>query len=158
MSEAEFIFRSMNTHQILVIVVDTRILCCVANSLQECRFASIGPSDYKYTKVSVFRSEIIGIAVAHHVVVCYHWVRVKRAVWGLWEQYHGRSCWLWLFTWPNKWYASSAHASSCIKESNGKETWWMCFEARGCATDKLIDKHEQETKKKQSMSFRGRAT
>ena len=77
-SEAEIIFRSMNTHQVLIIVVETRILSCVANSLQESRFTSIGPSNYKDTKVSVFRSKVIGISVAHHVVVCYHWVRVKR--------------------------------------------------------------------------------
>ena len=57
----------MGTHQVLIVlVVDTRVIGCVADSLQECRFASIGPSDYKYTKVSVFRSKIIGIAVAHH--------------------------------------------------------------------------------------------
>ena len=56
----------MNTHQVLIIIIDTRILCCVTDPLQERRFASIGPSDYKYTEVSVFRSELIGIAVAHH--------------------------------------------------------------------------------------------
>ena len=77
-SEAEIIFRSMNTHQVLIIVVETRILSCIANSLQERRFTSIGPPNYKDTKVSVFRSKVIGISVAHHVVVCYHWVRVKR--------------------------------------------------------------------------------
>ena len=66
MSEAEFIFRSMNTHQVLIIVVeDTRILRCVADSLQERRFASISPTDYKYTKASIFRSEFIGIRVVH---------------------------------------------------------------------------------------------
>ena len=56
----------MDTHQVLPIVVYTRILRCVTDSLQEGRFASIGPSDYKYTEVSVFRSELIGIAVVHH--------------------------------------------------------------------------------------------
>ena len=66
MSEADFIFRSMNTHQVLVIVVDTRILRCVANSLEERRFASIGPSDHKDTEVSIFCSEIIRIGVARH--------------------------------------------------------------------------------------------
>ena len=67
MSEAEFIFRSMNTHQVLIIVVvDTRILGGVADSLQECRFASISPTDYKDTKASIFRSKIIRIAVAHY--------------------------------------------------------------------------------------------
>ena len=66
MSEAEFIFRFMNTHQVLIIVVvDTGILGCVADSLQERRFASISPTNYKDTKVLVFRSEIIRIMVAH---------------------------------------------------------------------------------------------
>ena len=55
----------MNPHQVLIIVVDNRILGCVTNSLQECRFASIGPTDYKDTKVSILRSEVIGITVAH---------------------------------------------------------------------------------------------
>ena len=79
----------MNTHQVLLIVVDTRILGCVTDPLQERRFASIGPSDYKYTKVSILRPEVIGITIAHHVVVGYHWVRVKRTAW---EQYHCRGC------------------------------------------------------------------
>ena len=65
MSEAEFIFRSMKTHQVLIIVVDTRILSCVADSLQERRFASISPTDHKNTKASIFRSKLIGIKVAH---------------------------------------------------------------------------------------------
>ena len=66
MSEAEFIFRSMNTHQVLIIlVVDTRVLGCVADSFQERRFTRISPTDYKDTKASIFRSEVIGIAVAH---------------------------------------------------------------------------------------------
>ena len=30
------------------------------------RFAGIGPSDYKDTKVSIFFSEVIGITVGHH--------------------------------------------------------------------------------------------
>ena len=69
MSEAEFIIRFMNPHQVLIIVVDTRILCCVADSLQERSFASISPTDYKDAKVSIFCSEVIGItAVAHFVV------------------------------------------------------------------------------------------
>ena len=58
----------MNTHQVLLIVVDTRILGCVTDSLQERRFSSIGPSDYKYTKVSILCSEVVGITIAHHVV------------------------------------------------------------------------------------------
>ena len=56
----------MNTHQALIIlVVDTRVLGCVADPLQERGFASISPTDYKDTKSSIFRSEVIGIAVAH---------------------------------------------------------------------------------------------
>jgi hypothetical protein len=66
MSEAKFIFRPMNTHQILIVVVDTRILGCVADSLQKCCFASISPPDYKDTEASIFCSEIIWIT--HDVV------------------------------------------------------------------------------------------
>ena len=52
---------SMNTHQVLtIVIVDTRVLGCVADSLQERRFPSIGPTDYKDTKASIFRSEIVG--------------------------------------------------------------------------------------------------
>ena len=66
MSGAEFIFRSMSTHQVLVIlVVDTRLLGCVADSLQERCFASISPTDYKDTKASIFCSEVIDFTVAH---------------------------------------------------------------------------------------------
>ena len=63
---SEFIFRSMSTHQILIIlVVDTRVLTCVADSLQERRFARINPTNYNDTEVSKFRSEVIGIKVLH---------------------------------------------------------------------------------------------
>ena len=56
----------MDTYQVLIIiVVDTRIFGCVADSLQERRFASISPTDYKNTKVSIFRSEVVGITVVH---------------------------------------------------------------------------------------------
>ena len=56
----------MNTHQVLIIlVVDTRVLGCVADSLQERRFASISSTYYKYTKASICSSEVIGITVAH---------------------------------------------------------------------------------------------
>ena len=76
MSEAEFIlFRSLNTHEVLIIIEDTRILGCVADSLQERRFTSVGPSDHKDTKMSIFCSKIIGITVGHHGR---RWVRVKR--------------------------------------------------------------------------------
>ena len=65
-SESEFIFRSMNTHQILIIlVVDTRLLGCVADSLQERCFASISTTDYKNTKAFIFRSDVIDFTVAH---------------------------------------------------------------------------------------------
>ena len=33
--------------------------------MQERRFAGISPTDYKDTKASIFRSEVIGITVAH---------------------------------------------------------------------------------------------
>ena len=56
----------MNTHQVLIIVVvDTWIFVCVAYSLQDRRLASISPTDYKNTKVSIFRSEVVGITVVH---------------------------------------------------------------------------------------------
>ena len=68
MSEAEFIF-IINTHQVFIIlVVDARILGCVADSLQQRCLTSIGPTDYKDTKASIFCSELIGIKVAHVVV------------------------------------------------------------------------------------------
>jgi hypothetical protein len=66
MSEAEFIiFRSLNTHQVLIIVVDARIFGCVADSLQQRRFAGISTTDYKDAKSSIFRSEFIWIKAAH---------------------------------------------------------------------------------------------
>ena len=59
----------MKTHQVLIIlVVDTRVFGCITDSLQERRFASISPSDYKDTKAGIFRSKIIGrmkVRVAH---------------------------------------------------------------------------------------------
>ena len=56
----------MNPHQALIIlIVYTRILGCVADSLQESRFASISSTNYKDTKASIFRSEVIDITVAH---------------------------------------------------------------------------------------------
>jgi hypothetical protein len=56
----------MNAHQVLIIhAVDTKILGCVADSLQERRFARIGPTDYKDTKASIFRPEAMGITVVH---------------------------------------------------------------------------------------------
>ena len=56
----------MNTDQVLVIlVVDARVLCCVADSLQEGRLASISPTDYKDTKTGISRSEVIGITIVH---------------------------------------------------------------------------------------------
>ena len=58
----------MNTHQILIVlVVDTRVLSCVADSLQECSFASISPTDYEDTKAFIFRSKVIGFTAVHFV-------------------------------------------------------------------------------------------
>ena len=66
MSEVEFIFKPMNTHQVVtILVIDTWILGCVADSFQQCRFASISPTNYKDTKVSIFRSKVVGIWLAH---------------------------------------------------------------------------------------------
>ena len=66
MSEAEFIFGFLNTYQVLIIfVVDTRVLGRVADSLQEGGFSSISSADYKDTKTSICRSEVIGITIAH---------------------------------------------------------------------------------------------
>ena len=69
MSEA-VIFKSTNTHQVLIVVVDTRVLGSVADTLQEGCFTSVSPTDYKYSKASILRSEVIVItvAIAHFVV------------------------------------------------------------------------------------------
>ena len=58
----------MNTHQVLIVVVDARVLSRVADTLQERCFASISPTDYKYSKASIHRSEVIVFTVAHFVV------------------------------------------------------------------------------------------
>jgi hypothetical protein len=66
----------MKTHQVLIIlVVDTRVLGCIADSLQESRFASISPSDYKDTKAGIFCSKFVGFKAAHGR---FRWLRVKR--------------------------------------------------------------------------------
>ena len=49
---------------ILILVVDARVLGCVADSLQVRRFARTSPSDYKDTKASKY-FESIGIMMAH---------------------------------------------------------------------------------------------
>ena len=59
MSEAEFTLSPMSTRQVLIIY--TRVLGCVADSLQERRFSRISPTDYKDTKARIFHSEIIGV-------------------------------------------------------------------------------------------------
>ena len=60
----------MNTHQLhILLVVDTRVLSCVANSLQERRFASISLTDYKDTKASILPSEVIGFIVRPRAIV-----------------------------------------------------------------------------------------
>ena len=140
MSEAEFIlFRSLNTHEVLIIIEDTRILGCVADSLQERRFTSVGPSDHKDTKMSIFCSKIIGITVGHHGR---RWVRVKRLRGNTFTN-AGSSCPHWYFKLPIRY---------CIKESNCRETWWIRFEARSCTTKvQLININGKRQKK--SMSF-----
>ena len=56
----------MKTHQVLfILVVDTWVLGCIADSLQERCFASISPSDYKDAKAFISLSKLIGIKVAH---------------------------------------------------------------------------------------------
>ena len=64
MSET-FIFRTINTHQVLIVVVDTRVIGGVADSLQKRCFASVSAADYKNAKASILLSELIGIRVAH---------------------------------------------------------------------------------------------
>ena len=65
----------MKTHQVLfILVVDTRVLGCIADSLQERRFARISPSDYKDTKALISPSKVIGITVAHGR---WGWLRLK---------------------------------------------------------------------------------
>ena len=60
MLDAEFIFSPMDTRQVLtILVIYTRVLSCVADSLQERRFARISPTDYKDTKSRISLSEII---------------------------------------------------------------------------------------------------
>ena len=55
------------THQIFpIFVIDARLLCCIANSLEKCRFASIGPPDDEYTEMTVFLSKFeIGLGAGH---------------------------------------------------------------------------------------------
>ena len=61
----------MNNHHVLIIlVVYTRVLGCVADPLQDRRFSSISSTDYKDTKVSICRSEVIRITVAHNRSSC----------------------------------------------------------------------------------------
>ena len=81
----------MNTHQIFIIlVVNTRVLGGVADSLQQRRFTSIGPTDYKDSKASIFRSEGIGSRVTHGRC---GWVRIERDSVGMPQR---RSSWQWV--------------------------------------------------------------
>ena len=78
----------MKTHQVLIIlVVDTRVLGCVADSLQERRFASISPTDYKDTKASIICSKLIVIKAAHGRC---RWLRVKTLQKRDWEDAQDR--------------------------------------------------------------------
>ena len=62
MSEAEFIFRSMNTHHVFIVDTwDDGSSVVVARA----PFSSISLTDYRDTKASIFRSEVIGITVTH---------------------------------------------------------------------------------------------
>ena len=71
--EAEFVFSPMNTRQVLTsLVIDARVLGCVADSLQERCLTRISPTNYKDTKARIFISEIIGgIGVRGGMVVAH---------------------------------------------------------------------------------------
>ena len=72
---------SMNTHQVLfILIVDTRILGCVADPLQERRFASISLTDHKDTKAFIFRSELIDFIESTPVVGKEVWEHRSRTV------------------------------------------------------------------------------
>jgi len=55
------------THQIHSFVIDARVLGCIANSLQQCCLASIGPTDDENTKVAVFLTNVEGVEEVGHV-------------------------------------------------------------------------------------------
>ena len=63
------IFRQIEwkTYQVFpIFVIDTRLLCCVANSLKKCRLASIGPPDHEDPEMTVFLSKFgIGLGAGH---------------------------------------------------------------------------------------------
>jgi len=51
------------THQFVILfVVDTRLLVCVADSFQECRFTGVGTADHKNAKLTVFLSNFSVVA------------------------------------------------------------------------------------------------
>ena len=52
----------LDYHVPIILVVDARVLGCVADSLQQRRFAGISPTDYKDTKASILCSQIIGVS------------------------------------------------------------------------------------------------
>ena len=81
MLAAEFILSPMNTRQVFaILVIYTRVLGRVADSLQERRFSCISPTDYKDTKARIFLSELIdGIEVTHR----------RRRGWGLRKDLQG---------------------------------------------------------------------
>ena len=64
--DSESNFRSMNTHNVLIVVVYTWVIRCVAHTLQESRFSGVRSTDYKDAKASIFLSELIGINVVAH--------------------------------------------------------------------------------------------
>jgi hypothetical protein len=54
------------THQILSFIINARVLGCIADSLQDCSFTSVGPTDNENTKVVVFRASVEGVEEAGH--------------------------------------------------------------------------------------------
>ena len=51
------------THQFVILfVVDTRLLVCVADSFQECCFTGVGTADHKNAKLTVFLSNFSVVA------------------------------------------------------------------------------------------------
>ena len=68
MSEVKFVFNEhlpQASDQVSAILVDRKVFGCIADSLEERRFARIIPTNYKDMKGSIFCSDVIGIAVAY---------------------------------------------------------------------------------------------
>ena len=78
MSEADLILKSMNTHQVLVIIVDTRFLGYSTDSLQKHYLASIGTSE----SVRLPGCESEYIFLGDHMDRC----RSSWSLWWWWEE------------------------------------------------------------------------